>query len=87
MDGAHGAGRCACRGDPARDRRANLAPVSTGAGPSAGGGTEHALKRTLGPLMLWALGVGYVISGMYFGWNLGLPLGGPFGLLAATASL
>ena len=34
--------------------------------------------------MLWALGVGYVISGMYFGWNLGLPLGGPFGMLAAT---
>lgn len=60
--------------------------MSTGAGggPSAGGASEHALKRTLGPLMLWALGVGYVISGMYFGWNLGLPLGGPFGLLAAT---
>lgn len=35
--------------------------------------------------MLWGLGVGYVISGMYFGWNLGLPLGGPYGLLAATA--
>ena len=28
------------------------------------------LKKTLGPLMLWGLGVGYVISGMYFGWNL-----------------
>ena len=34
--------------------------------------------------MLWGLGVGYVISGMYFGWNLGLPQGGPFGLLIAT---
>lgn len=42
------------------------------------------LKRTLGPLMLWALGVGYVISGMYFGWNLGLPHGGTYGLLGAT---
>jgi ethanolamine permease len=42
------------------------------------------LERTLGPWMLWALGVGYVISGMYFGWNLGLPLGGPYGMLAAT---
>ena len=42
------------------------------------------LKRTLGPLMLWGLGVGYVISGMYFGWNLGLPLGGTWGMLAAT---
>lgn len=34
--------------------------------------------------MLWGLGVGYVISGMYFGWNLGLPAGGPWGMLAAT---
>lgn len=43
-----------------------------------------ALKRTLGPWMLWGLGVGYVISGEYFGWNLGLPLGGTWGMLAAT---
>src|SRR5262249_48978607 len=42
------------------------------------------LRRTLGPVMLWGLGVGYVISGMYFGWNLGLPLGGTGGMLAAT---
>ncbi len=41
------------------------------------------LKRTLGPLMLWGLGVGYVISGMYFGWNLGLPAGGTLGLAIA----
>jgi ethanolamine permease len=34
--------------------------------------------------MLWGLGVGYVISGMYFGWNLGLAEGGPFGMLGAT---
>jgi ethanolamine permease len=34
--------------------------------------------------MIWGLGVGYVISGMYFGWNLGLPEGGPYGLLVAT---
>ena len=42
------------------------------------------LKRTLGPLMLWGLGVGYVISGMYFGWNLGLAEGGTLGLAIAT---
>jgi ethanolamine permease len=42
------------------------------------------LKRTLGPVMLWGLGVGYVISGEYFGWNLGLPVGGTYGMLAAT---
>ncbi|MCB0531036.1 MAG: ethanolamine permease [Lewinellaceae bacterium] len=42
------------------------------------------LNRTLGPLMLWGLGVGYVISGMYFGWNLGLEKGGTLGLAVAT---
>src|SRR3989304_5000767 len=42
------------------------------------------LKRTLGPLMLWGLGVGYVISGNYFGWNLGLEKGGTFGMAVAT---
>ena len=42
------------------------------------------LKKTLGPLMLWGLGVGYVISGMYFGWNLGLEKGGTGGLALAT---
>ena len=34
--------------------------------------------------MLWGLGVGYVISGMYFGWNLGLQEGGTLGLAIAT---
>ena len=34
--------------------------------------------------MLWGLGVGYVISGMYFGWNLGLEKGGTGGLAIAT---
>lgn len=43
------------------------------------------LKRTLGPLSVWGMGVGYVISGMYFGWNLGLPQSGPYGMLVATA--
>lgn len=42
------------------------------------------LKRTLTPIMLWGLGVGYVISGMYFGWNLGLEKGGTLGLAIAT---
>ncbi len=47
-------------------------------------GSDPQLKRTLGPLMLWGLGVGYVISGMYFGWNLGLAQGGTWGLAIAT---
>lgn len=33
--------------------------------------------------MLWGLGVGYVISGNYFGWNLGLEKGGTLGMLLA----
>ena len=34
--------------------------------------------------MVWGLGVGYVISGMYFGWNLGLEKGGTLGLAIST---
>jgi ethanolamine permease len=45
------------------------------------------LQKSLGPFMIWGLGVGYVISGMYFGWNLGLPQGGPYGMLIATAAV
>ena len=45
--------------------------------------TAPQLKKTLGPMTLWGLGVGYVISGEYFGWNLGLPAGGSAGLLIA----
>lgn len=45
---------------------------------------ESRLRRSLGPVTLWGLGVGYVISGEYFGWNLGLPIGGSYGMLAAT---
>jgi ethanolamine permease len=48
------------------------------------GAESSQLRRTLGPVMLWGLGVGYVISGMYFGWNLGLPAGGTLGLAIAT---
>lgn len=46
--------------------------------------SEVVLKKALSPLMLWGLGVGYVISGMYFGWNLGLAEGGTYGLAIAT---
>jgi ethanolamine permease len=48
---------------------------------------EKTLTRTLGPLLLWGLGVGYVISGMYFGWNLGLAEGGTLGLAIATGGV
>lgn len=42
------------------------------------------LKRTVGPFTLWGMGVGLVISGMYFGWNLGLEKGGTLGFAIAT---
>ena len=45
---------------------------------------EHALHKPLGVIHVWALGVGVVITGMYFGWNFGLPIGGPIGVLAAS---
>lgn len=44
---------------------------------------QSSLHKTLGLSTLWGLGVGYVISGMYCGWNLGLAEGGPYGLLIA----
>lgn len=45
---------------------------------------QPGLKKALTPLMLWGLGVGYVISGLYFGWNLGLKEGGTLGMAIAT---
>src|SRR3954468_15575132 len=44
----------------------------------------NGLRKSLTPFMLWGLGVGYVISGMYFGWNLGLEKGGTAGMALAT---
>jgi ethanolamine permease len=46
--------------------------------------SNHHLSKKLTPTLLWGLGVGYVISGMYFGWNLGLEKGGTYGMAAAT---
>jgi ethanolamine permease len=45
---------------------------------------QATLNRSITPLMLWGLGVGYVISGMFFGWNLGLEKGGSYGFAIAT---
>lgn len=46
--------------------------------------TKTALKKVLKPVHLWALAVGLVISGEYFGWNLGWKYSGTMGLLIAT---
>ncbi|MEM7410603.1 MAG: ethanolamine permease [Myxococcota bacterium] len=46
---------------------------------------DRGLRRFAGAGSLWALGVGAVISGDFFGWNFGLEAGGFGGLLIATA--
>jgi ethanolamine permease len=45
---------------------------------------KHALKKPMGVLHIWALGVGVVITGEYFGWNPGLKEAGPIGMLIAS---
>lgn len=45
---------------------------------------DHVLKKPLRVIHIWALGVGVVITGLYFGWNFGLPVGGPLGVLIAS---
>ena len=45
---------------------------------------EHALKKPLRVPDIWALGVGVVITGAYFGWNLGLKDNGPVAVLVAS---
>jgi ethanolamine permease len=42
------------------------------------------LKKALGAMHLWAIAVGLVISGEYFGWNYGWGVAGTMGLLIAT---
>src|SRR5262249_42294198 len=45
---------------------------------------ERALHKPLRVVHIWSLGVGAVITGMYFGWNPGLTTGGPMGMLIAS---
>lgn len=45
---------------------------------------RRGLRRYAGVWSLWALGVGAVISGDFFGWNFGLSVGGFGGLAIAT---
>jgi ethanolamine permease len=45
---------------------------------------EHALKKPLRVRDIWALGVGGVIAGVYFGWNLGLKDNGSVAMLVAS---
>ena len=45
---------------------------------------EHALKKPMRTIHIWSLGVGAVITGEYFGWNGGLGVAGPIGMLIAS---
>jgi ethanolamine permease len=45
---------------------------------------QHALKKPLRVADVWALGVGVVVAGAYFGWNLGLKDNGPVAMLVAS---
>ncbi|MBU0603810.1 MAG: ethanolamine permease [Gammaproteobacteria bacterium] len=51
---------------------------------SAGQGSPQSLKKVLGPLQLWGIAVGLVISGEYFGWSYGWNTAGTLGFLVAT---
>src|SRR5216117_3859897 len=68
--------------DVAQERR----KVGTVAYQEAGTGyfTKRLLKRHAAFWSLWSLGVAAVISGDFYGWNLGLGVGGFGGLLIAT---
>ena len=43
-----------------------------------------ALRKVLGPVQLWGIAVGLVISGEYFGWSYGWNTAGTLGFLVAT---
>lgn len=45
---------------------------------------EHSLRKPLRTPQIWALGVGAVITGEFFGWNGGLGVAGPIGMLIAS---
>jgi ethanolamine permease len=48
------------------------------------GSAVAAPRPVLGTLHVWALGVGIVVCGQYFGWNEGLKGNGPVAMLAAS---
>lgn len=51
---------------------------------NSGAAAKPELKKAMTALQLWAVAVGLVISGEYFGWNYGWAAAGPVGFLVAT---
>ncbi len=68
------------RVDPRSGEDSSGAPAARSAGAVI---AERRLAPVAGPLLLWGLGVGYVISGDYYGWNFGLTATGYWGFLIA----
>lgn len=51
---------------------------------AGGAGAQHiSLRKVLGPVHVWALGVGIVLVGEFTGWNFSLAKGGAWGALIA----
>ncbi len=48
---------------------------------------QRSLRGSAGWILLWALGVGAVISGDFYGWHFGLAAGGFWGLAIATIAM
>lgn len=73
--------------DPGREDPSQTAAAQGVAyvGVEAGYFEKRGLRRYARVWSLWALGVGAVISGDFFGWNFGLRAGGFGGMLIATA--
>jgi len=58
--------------------------TSNTAAMAGGGATEKiALLKVLGPVHVWALGVGIVLVGEFMGWNFSVAKGGAYGSLIA----
>ena len=58
--------------------------TSNTAAMTGGGATEKiALLKVLGPVHVWALGVGIVLVGEFMGWNFSVAKGGAYGSLIA----
>ena len=58
----------------------DVAPASSGAVDAS---KRLSLLRVLGPMHVWALGVGIVLVGEFMGWNFTVAKGGVFGALVA----
>ena len=58
--------------------------MSTSSTPTNSGPVSGHLHKVLGPVQLWGIAVGLVISGEYFGWSYGWNTAGTLGFLVAT---